>query len=66
MTSTWRASAAEFLGTFALVFMGAGSIIMDAHTGGGIGVVGIALGASLGAVAYTALFLRGDGEATQQ
>ncbi len=43
MTSTWRASAAEFLGTFALVFMGAGSIIMDAHTGGGIGVVGIAL-----------------------
>ena len=43
MTSTWRASAAAFLGTFALVFMGAGSIIMDAHTGGGIGVVGIAL-----------------------
>lgn len=34
---------AEAIGTFALIFFGAGSIIMDAYTGGGVGLVGIAL-----------------------
>jgi len=33
---------AEAIGTFALIFFGAGSIIMDAYTGGGVGLVGIA------------------------
>jgi aquaporin Z len=33
---------AEAIGTFGLIFFGAGSIIMDAYTGGGVGLVGIA------------------------
>ena len=38
-----RALLAEFVGTFGLIFMGAGAIIVDAHLGGGVGLVGIAL-----------------------
>ena len=34
---------AEFIGTFALIFIGAGAICADAMTGGGLGIVGIAL-----------------------
>lgn len=39
----WRKAAAELIGTAALIFIGAGSIIMNQHTGGGVGLVGIAL-----------------------
>ena len=38
-----RALIAEFIGTFGLIFMGAGAIIMDSHIGGRVGIVGIAL-----------------------
>ncbi|HEY7676822.1 MAG TPA: aquaporin, partial [Candidatus Methylomirabilis sp.] len=38
-----RALIAEFIGTFGLIFMGAGAIIVDSHTGGRVGIVGIAL-----------------------
>lgn len=38
-----RPLAAEFLGTFAFVFIGAGAVVADAHTGGGLGLAGIAL-----------------------
>ncbi|MBI2884859.1 MAG: MIP family channel protein [Candidatus Omnitrophica bacterium] len=34
---------AEFIGTFALIFIGAGSICSDAVSGGQVGIVGIAL-----------------------
>lgn len=34
---------AEFVGTFALIFIGAGSIVMDHVTGGAVGLTGIAL-----------------------
>jgi len=34
---------AEAIGTFGLIFFGAGSIIMNEFTGGGVGLVGIAL-----------------------
>ena len=34
---------AEFLATFTLVFVGVGAIMMQAHTGGGVGWLGIAL-----------------------
>lgn len=34
---------AEAIGTFGLIFFGAGSIIMNEYTGGGVGLVGIAL-----------------------
>jgi len=38
-----RKLAAEFVGTFALVFAGTGAIVIDAETGGRIGHVGIAI-----------------------
>ena len=43
MTANPRALVAEFLGTFGLIFMGAGAIIADAHIGGRVDLVGIAL-----------------------
>ena len=36
------AFVAELVGTFYLVFVGAGAIILDAHTGGGVTLLGIA------------------------
>jgi aquaporin Z len=47
MRATVRPLTAEFLGTFALVFIGAGSIIADARTNGAIGYVGVALAHAL-------------------
>src|SRR5258705_4737432 len=42
-----RALVAEFLGTFALVFIGAGAIVVDAAKGGALGLIGIALAHAL-------------------
>lgn len=39
----WKKCLAEGIGTFALVFIGAGSICSDQYTGGGVGLLGIAL-----------------------
>ncbi len=38
----WKAALAELIGTFALIFMGAGSILADVMTGGKVGLTGIA------------------------
>jgi len=38
-----RALTAEFLGTFALVFIGAGAVVTDNASGGQLGLVGVAL-----------------------
>jgi len=38
-----RALTAEFLGTFALVFIGAGAVVTDSASGGQLGLVGVAL-----------------------
>jgi aquaporin Z len=38
-----RALVGEFLGTFALVFIGAGAVVVDASKGGALGLAGIAL-----------------------
>ena len=38
-----KALLAEFVGTFALIFVGVGAIAADHMTGGGLGLVGIAL-----------------------
>src|SRR5204862_1645639 len=38
-----RALVAELLGTFALVFIGGGAVVVDASKGGALGLVGIAL-----------------------
>jgi aquaporin Z len=39
----WKAALAELVGTFALIFIGAGSILADVLTGGKVGLAGIAL-----------------------
>lgn len=41
--SPWRAEIAEAVGTFALIFIGAGAVIADQLTGGRVGITGIAL-----------------------
>src|SRR3990170_2154215 len=43
MATTVRQLVAEFFATFALVFIGAGSVIVDAMSGGEVGLVGVAL-----------------------
>ncbi len=43
MNISLKSCIAESVGTFTLCFIGAGAIIMDSHTGGGVGLVGIAL-----------------------
>jgi MIP family channel proteins len=47
MTRGWRRAAAEFVGTFALVFIGVGAAAVDAWTGGAVGHVGISLAFAL-------------------
>ncbi len=50
-----KSCLAELVGTFTLCFVGAGAIIMDSYTGGGVGLVGIALAHGLAlSVAVTA------------
>ncbi|MFQ5795296.1 MAG: MIP/aquaporin family protein [Candidatus Bipolaricaulia bacterium] len=39
----WRACIAELIGTFSLVFIGAGAIVTNSYTEGGVGLIGIAL-----------------------
>ncbi len=43
MDETRKAMIAEAIGTFALVFVGAGSICLNEYTGHGVGLIGVAL-----------------------
>ncbi|HEY2824103.1 MAG TPA: aquaporin, partial [Gemmatimonadales bacterium] len=47
MRSTIRPLAAEFIGTFGLVFIGGGAVVVDAAKGGALGLLGIALAHAL-------------------
>lgn len=55
MAGSFRTYLAELTGTFALVFIGAGSVCIDALLGGNLGLVGIALahGLTLMVMIYT-------------
>ncbi|PYK10144.1 MAG: aquaporin, partial [Verrucomicrobia bacterium] len=50
--------AAEFIGTFALVFAGAGAIVIDETTGGGVTHVGVAL--TFGLIVLAMIYTVGD------
>lgn len=43
MNQETRNYVAEFIGTFALIFIGAGAIVTDAFTKGGVGLIGVAV-----------------------
>ncbi|UCD23698.1 MAG: aquaporin, partial [Gemmatimonadota bacterium] len=47
MSNTGRRLTAEFLGTFTLVFVSAGAIVVNAWTNNGLGLVGAALATAL-------------------
>ncbi|MDP9003377.1 MAG: aquaporin [Verrucomicrobiota bacterium] len=53
-----RKLAAEFLGTFALVFAGTGAIVIDQVTGGGVTHVGIAF--TFGLIVLAMVYTLGD------
>src|SRR5690349_14341148 len=53
-----KALAAEFFGTFALVFAGTGAIVIDAESGGKVTHVGVAL--TFGLVVLAMLYALGD------
>ena len=50
--------AAEFIGTFALVFAGTGAIVIDETTGGGVTHVGVAL--TFGLIVLAMIYTVGD------
>lgn len=56
--SLWRRCVAEFVGTFALVFAGAGAIVINDMTGGGVTHVGIAL--TFGLIVMAMIYALGD------
>src|SRR5471032_541551 len=43
MNDSLRPALAELVGTFAFFFIGAGAIVTDSYTHGGVGLIGIAL-----------------------
>lgn len=53
-----RAAVAEFLGTFALVFVGTGAIVINAESSGAIGHLGVAL--SFGLIVLVMIYSLGD------
>lgn len=55
MIGNFKSYLAEMIGTFTLIFIGAGSVCMDVVTGGKVGLVGIALahGLTIMVMAYT-------------
>src|SRR5260370_10610488 len=53
-----KALAAEFIGTFALVFAGTGAIVIDETTGGAVTHVGVAL--TLGLILFAIIYKAGD------
>jgi len=53
-----RKYTAEFIGTFALVFCGTGAIVVDQHTNGGVGHVGVAM--TFGLIVMAMIYTFGD------
>ncbi len=58
-----RRALAEFIGTLALIFVGAGSILSDRLAGGGVSLVGIALAHGLTIAVMASAFGQSPGDA---
>jgi aquaporin NIP len=58
MNEDWKKFAAEFFGTFALVFAGTGAIVIDQATHGAVSHVGVAL--TFGLVVLAMIYTVGD------
>lgn len=58
MHREWNKCAAEFLGTFVMVFAGTGAMVIDNYTGGAIGHSGVAL--TWGMVVLAMIYTFGD------
>lgn len=58
MHREWNKCAAEFLGTFVMVFAGTGAMVIDDYTGGTIGHSGVAL--TWGMVVLAMIYAFGD------
>ena len=58
MVTATQKFAAEFVGTFFLVFIGTGAIAADTFSGGAVGLLGVALAL----IVYSKLFLSGKEE----
>lgn len=58
MYREWNKCAAEFLGTFVMVFAGTGAMVIDDYTGGTIGHSGVAL--TWGMVVLAMIYTFGD------
>ena len=52
----WKASLAELIGTFILIFIGAGAVTVNAFTNGGVALVGIAFAHGLAIMAAVYMF----------
>ena len=58
MSPAYRRALAELIGTFLLVVVGCGAIVVDAHTGGAVTHAGVAL--AFGAVVMVVIYSLGD------
>src|SRR5438552_4786874 len=61
MAGYLRSYLAELIGTFALILVGAGSIMVNAYTHGGVGLLGIAFAHGLTIMAMAYAFGRASG-----
>lgn len=57
MNFKFRPAFAELVGTFAFVFVGAGSVVADQYTGGALGLIGVALAHGLLLAVLVSAFL---------
>jgi MIP family channel proteins len=61
MSQLTRALTAEFLGTFTLVFIGAGAVVSDNASGGQVGLLGVALAHAMALAVMVTAALRISG-----
>ena len=66
MKDAWRHFISEFIGTFALVFVGSGAIIRGAVSGASLGEIALAHGIILSVMVTALMRISGRARRTQQ